>query len=136
MPRDPATAPDAARLDALLAFLPRFEQPGYVFGEWVRRPGQFPFYQPTSEVRQFLDALPASGLIIPYDWSAWRGTAQRYLEDPAALAGADLETLSRLLTLHVRQDRFVEGHLAAMLEAGHITALLRRLRHLRDQPAP
>jgi hypothetical protein len=36
---------------------------------------------------------------------------------------------------HVRADRFVEGHLASVLESGHITAILRRLRGIREQMA-
>jgi hypothetical protein len=37
-----------------------------------------------------------------------------------------------LLTTHSRKDRFCEGHLAAMFENGHIVALLRRLRELKN----
>jgi hypothetical protein len=50
---------------------------------------------------------------------------------PGALETANLLTLRKLLTVHVRKDRFVEGHLARMLECGHITAILRRLREVR-----
>jgi Family of unknown function (DUF6508) len=57
------------------------------------------------------------------------------MQDPALLAQADLLTLRKLLTAHVRQDRFIEGHLAQMLENGHISAILRRLRELRDARA-
>jgi hypothetical protein len=42
----------------------------------------------------------------------------------------------KLLTTHIRADRFIEGHLAGVLENGHIVAVLRRLRTIRDQMAP
>ena len=45
-----------------------------------------------------------------------------------ALASADLLTLRKLLTTHIRADRFTEGH----LESGHITAILRQLKQIRD----
>jgi hypothetical protein len=38
-----------------------------------------------------------------------------------------------LLTAHVRGDRFVEGHLASVFESGHITAILRRLKQIREE---
>ena len=46
---------------------------------------------------------------------------------------ADLLTLRRLLTTHVRADRFTEGHLAAELENGHICAILEQLEELRNE---
>lgn len=42
-------------------------------------------------------------------------------------------TLRKLLTAHVRADRFSEGHLASVLESRHITAMLRRLKRIREQ---
>ena len=49
------------------------------------------------------------------------------MEEPARLDHAGLEDLCRLLTTHVRSDRFNERHLVAMYENGHVTAILRRL---------
>jgi hypothetical protein len=45
-------------------------------------------------------------------------------------------TLRKLLTTHVRADRFVEGHLAGVLESGHMLAILRRLKDIRQQSWP
>jgi O-acetyl-ADP-ribose deacetylase len=55
------------------------------------------------------------------------------MDDPKAIAGADLLTLRKLLTAHVRGDRFTEGHLAAVLEKGHILAILKRLEQIRAE---
>ena len=38
-----------------------------------------------------------------------------------------------LVTAHVRADRFVEGHLVSVFESGHITAILRRLKQIREE---
>jgi len=89
----------------------------------------------TSEVDGFIRTLNEQNVLVPFDWPSWQEEAQRYRSDPEALAGANLLTLRRLLTTHVRADRFVEGHLASVLESGHITAILCRLREIREQMA-
>lgn len=123
------------QLDAVLKFLPIFEQPGYVFGEWHNPAGKFPYYSMSPEVSDFIQTLYAQEIIISFDWPSWQEEAARYLSHPGAVGQADLLTLRKLLTLHVRQDRFVEGHLAHMLKDGHITALLRRLNKIREEMA-
>ena len=120
-----------AQLDAVLAFLPILSAHGYIFGVWHAEPGEMPYFAHSPEVEQFIASLYAQNVIIKFDWCAWREPANALLQDPTLLAQADLLTLRRLLTAHVRQDRFIEGHLAQMLENGHITAILRRLGELR-----
>jgi hypothetical protein len=56
-----------------------------------------------------------------------RPVAECRVASPEFLTGADASTIRKHLTLQARKDRFCEGHLAVMLESGHITALLRRL---------
>ena len=121
------------QLDAVLRFLPIFEQPGYVFGEWHSSEGQFPYYAMHREAREFVQALYGQQVVFSFDWRSWQGEAERFVSDPEALETADLLTLRKLLTTHVRKDRFVEGHLASVLECGHITAILRRLGTIREQ---
>jgi hypothetical protein len=40
-----------------------------------------------------------------------------------------------LITIHVRKERFCEGHLPAVVKCGHMAALLRRLKELREASA-
>jgi hypothetical protein len=127
----PETGPQ--QLDAVLEFLPIFEKPGYVFGEWHSAEGQFPHYSMSREVVDFVQALYDQQVIFSFDWPSWQEEAKRYVSDPEALGTADVLTLRKLLTTHIRKDRFVEGHLAGMLERGHITAVLRRLKEIREQ---
>jgi len=119
------------RIDALLRFLPGFESTGAGHGEWRFEDGVMPFLVTSEAVTEFVEALYEKGWVEPFDWGAWQDTAARYVESPAMVAQADVETIRKLLTTHARQDRFCEGHLVAMIESGHIAACLRRLRDLR-----
>jgi hypothetical protein len=122
-----------ADLDAVLAFLPTFTQPGYAFGEWRRPEGRFPYYEQNRDVGDFVSTLYDRQVVFSFDWPSWQDEAERLFNEPGALAAADLLTLRKLLTTHVRKERFSEGHLAHMLESGHITAILRRLQEIRDE---
>ena len=115
------------QIDALLPFLAGFEADGFRFGEWYVPEGQFPSFSLDEGAGAFLDALYENGWIVPIDWPGWEPVAEGYVASPELLGRADAETGRRLLTLYVRKDRCCEGHLAAMFESGHITALLRRL---------
>lgn len=128
-----ATEIGPQQLDAVLRFLPIFERPGFVFGKWHSPEGQFPYYSMSREAMGFVQTLSDQQIIFPFDWGSWQEEAERYVSAPEALETADLLVLRKLLTTHVRKDRFVEGHLASMLECGHITAILRRLKEIREQ---
>ena len=114
-------------IGAILRFLPVLESPGFAFGEVVAPPGQFPYARMAPEVDAFVQALYDNGWVEPFEWSEFQDEAIGYFEEPSRLETADLETIRKLLTLHVRKDRFCEGHFLEMLNAGHIQAILRRL---------
>jgi hypothetical protein len=125
-----------SQLDAILAYLPIFERPGYSFGEWQVQRGIFPFWAQSPEVLAFIEALHREQFISPFDWVSWAAEAQRLTQGGAeALATADLTTLRKLVTSYVRADRFSEGTLASLFESGQIVAILRRLRQIRDAMA-
>ena len=121
------------QIDAILKYLSIFEKQDYQFGQWVEPEGQFPYFSFSPEVDEFIGALRKQGMIIPFDWRSWREEAERYQTNPEALETADLLTLRKLLTVHVRAERFSEGHLASVFESGHMTAILRRLKGLRSE---
>jgi hypothetical protein len=112
---------------AILAFLPVLEAPGAKFGEIVTQSGQFPYARMAPAAEGLFQALYDNGWVEPFDWSAFQDEAIGYFENPSRLEKVDLETIRKLLTLHVRKDRFCEGHFLEMLEKGHIQAILRRL---------
>ena len=80
-------------------------------------------------VLSFVEDLYAANFIQAYEWKDWEPQAQTYVDDPGKLAQADLSEFIRLLTFHVRKDRFQSGHLAKVIDNGHIAAVLRALQN-------
>lgn len=120
------------QIDAVLAFLPVFEREDFVPSMVEVRPGQFPYHVFADELSQFVKVVYDNGFMVPFDWPAWQVEAQRYFDQPELIHTADIQVLIKLITLHVRKERFFDGHLPAMVECGHITAILRRLKELRE----
>lgn len=104
---------------------------GSTSGNWEIKPGQFPILDYDDTVVAFTKSLRDHGWIVPFDWPEWQNRAEEYVNDPKNVESADVDTIQKLLTLHSRKERFCEGHLAAMIECGHIAALLRRLKTIR-----
>lgn len=121
--------------DALLRFLAIFEAPGFVFATFKGKPGQLAYPILGPEAEAFIDALQEHGWVVPYDWPAFQEKAAAYVADPSKLATADSSTLQKLLTLHVRKERFASGHLLEMYECGHIVAILKRMDAIASEPA-
>jgi len=94
-----------------------------------------PWVDYAEPVRSFLADAGRLGFIVVFDWPAWVPTAERIQSSPEEMAGASLFELAKLLTLHIRRDRFVEGHLANALEAGWIQDILRAMRDRVDPPS-
>jgi len=129
--------PSSADFEAVLRFIPTLQRlsPEKV----VRWEGgktdahdvttmPFPVYDAT--VDELVQALYSHGFIQNFDWPNW-GEGRKYVERPELLASADMETCIKLLTTHVRAERFCDGHLAEMITSGHLLAVLRRLYELR-----
>lgn len=126
--------PSTQQIDAILVYLDQFTAEGFTVGEWHNEPGVMPWFEFSPAVSQFHQAIYDHGWVLTsFDWPAWQETAERYVAEPERIDAADLRTIQQLFTTHVRQDRFCEGHLAAMIECSHIMRLLTRLRELRSQ---
>ena len=83
-----------------------------------------------------LAVMHETGFTAPFDWSAWmQELPPGAIDDPATLAGADLDTLRRLVTAHIRIDRFSDGHLDAILANGYMDAAMVRAARLLDDGA-
>lgn len=130
------------RLQALAAFLPRFEAPDFVFGTWhsseQNKPGVFdlPYFEPGETALAFVRMAYTQGWVLTgWDWPAWTKTEEaiRLRDDPQALAAASPDQLARLLTVFIRQDRFVEGGLNSAYEGGWLAAIARRAAVLLQQ---
>ncbi len=88
-----------------------------------------PEYHPG--VIDFMRTLYENNFVQSFDWGEWQEEGTRLYQHPELLAGADLETCVKILTLHARKDRFCGGHLGEMVRCGHILAVLRRIQELR-----
>ena len=81
------------------------------------------FYDPykySSKVYQFVDTLKKHNFMIVFDHSRWQSEANKYIEDPKLLESADLLTLRKLLTLHIRKECFCSGHLTDAIDTRHM----------------
>jgi hypothetical protein len=123
---------------ALTAFLERFESPGFEFGTWgggERLPSgvlTMPYFEPSQDVVDFRAAAYTNGWVHDFDWPAWSHTpeALELRDKPAALAAASVEQLQRLMTVMIRQERFVDGSLEAHYKSGLLTRVLKRIAEL------
>jgi hypothetical protein len=122
------------QIESILKFLPIFETPGYQFGHWsITSNGISPSFNFNHEVTEFIRTLYKHDFIVRFDWSNLHREVFLYQTGMAAIQNADLITLRKLLTAHIRADRLVEGHLAKLFESGYMTAILRRFKQLYDQ---
>lgn len=133
-------------LNAILSFIPRLQEiipdkvvinsPGRVLEQdghnlIIAMHGR---YHPL--VEEFQQALYRHRFIRIYDWGKWISQAKAIYKDQKRLECASMTTCIKLLTLHARNDRFVEGHFAAMLTSGHIIAVLKRMEQLGRKTRP
>lgn len=123
--------PSPTDLAAVLHHLPVLQRLGLVFGEWRTPPGQLPYVDYGPEALAFMQ--DAAKLMLVFDWPEWKERARLYIDEPQQLAQVDLLTLRKLLTTHLRAERFNEGHMLQMWQQGHLTALLQRLAEISEQ---
>jgi hypothetical protein len=123
--------PSSEQIDAVLVFLSTFVREDFVPSRIEAPPGIFPHHIQSEELIRFQQGLYENGFICSFDWPSWQEEALMYFNQPELLHNADIQVLRKLLTLHVRNDRFTDGHLSAMVKCGHITAILQRLADLR-----
>ncbi len=112
------------RLRGLAALLPLFNSPGS---------------DPDTAINALNEAAYRLGWVLAdFDWSEWAHgpECQSLVTNSANVASTDPLTLARLLTAHLRLDRFCEGHLQAAFQDGHLTAIVRRAEALVRQHTP
>lgn len=127
--------PCAADVDWLIGRARTLEAAGaeiaWAGGETVA-PGvsSVPFVVLPEVLIEFLLEVEARGLLRT-DYQAFVSALRPALDEPERIAELSLDECLLLLTYHVRTDRFVDGHLAAMLRRGDLSAILHRLSTLR-----
>jgi O-acetyl-ADP-ribose deacetylase len=88
-------------------------------------------YSYSQEFDRFVAALYAENFVIPFDWTNWQQEATHFITDPALINLADILTIQKLFTSHVRQERFCSGHLAQLIDNGYFLTILQRLQTIR-----
>ena len=126
----------ASDLDAVIQFLPYFANPNNEFYETDRSSILEPCLY-SREVADFLHILFKRNLICrQFDWTSWHDEAENYRNNPNLMDNADLDIVIKLLTTHVRADRFVGGHLADIIDSSHLLRILQRLAEIRKERFP
>jgi hypothetical protein len=87
-------------------------------------------------IYELMHCLNQNNFVQSFDWPTWQGEAEQFYENKKPIEMADLDTCVKLLTTHVRKDRFCSGHFGEMVKAGHIQKILTRLDTLRDSIEP
>lgn len=124
-----------ANLDRVLAYRPVFERRPADLYEVRMDLSMLEPYIYSDDVYQFIQTLTQAGFVILFDWTAWWKEAEKYINTPERLNKAGLETIQKLFTSHIRVERFSSGHLANMIQTGHISAVLNRLAKIRSDMA-
>ena len=129
------------KISELADFLPQLEDPGFKAGEMVidnatgAEIRQWPYavYEPI--VKSLVDAAYLNNWVLTkFDWPTW-GQSERALQlrdEDGAIEHAGADELCYLLTVLIRQDRFIEGSLLDAFESGLILRIVRRAKMLAD----
>ena len=131
------TLPDISRQDklsALARFSPIFSDADFRFATWhqsiLDTPDviELPYCTLSDDAAAFVEAAYAAGWVIPLDWSAWMGTeeAKELVTSSARISTASEEQIAKLLTAHIRGDKFTDGVLLRAFESGLLGAVVRR----------
>lgn len=129
------------RLEALTAFLPEFRGRGFSFGEWGggERTAPHAFTRPSvafsETASRFIQAAYDFGWVRgDFSWTKWMQTPEaiNLRDDPGAILQATSDQLAKLLTVIIRQDRFVEGELLSTFASGMLMRIVERAAALLD----
>ena len=129
--------PTSEDIHELLAFLPR------LYGEGAPPPARWPESKEDEDgvlvlvgpeynetVTAFMDTIANSGCwMVSYDPEE----ATTMLQNEAAVSGASLAEVRRMLTAVVRGERFSDGWWASVIESGAVRRLLERLTEIERQ---
>ncbi|MDD4299551.1 MAG: DUF6508 domain-containing protein [Methanomicrobium sp.] len=80
-----------------------------------------------SEITEFTKVLYYNNWLINTRWQDWTGLAETYFGNPEMLESADIETIRKILTVHVRIDRLFPGDIADLINKDYISAIFDRL---------
>ncbi|MFI5297240.1 MAG: DUF6508 domain-containing protein [Polyangiales bacterium] len=122
--------PNREDLLAVTAYADVFDAKGFSAGKYDTKSGGLPTFDLSPQVGALVNDIYARRILFSFNWPSWAEEGRRLEGDDQALARADVLTLRKLLTMHVRADRFSDGHVAGLVRSGQMSRLLRRLGEL------
>lgn len=125
--------PSIHDINALLDYLPYFQDQNNQFHQVIDNPPQLPYSDYSNTVNKFYHDLYQRNMIMDFDWTQWTGEGEKYIKNRELLATADITLIQKLFTMIIRSDRFCEGLLGEMIDEGFILDLLLRLKHIRGE---
>jgi hypothetical protein len=84
-------------------------------------------FQYHHQLYALLDLMRQTDFIYEFDWMGFGKQADALIDQPELLETADLATLRKLFTAHSRNESLKDGHLAAMIDVGHLPLAVNRL---------
>ena len=123
------------RLDTLASFLPELESPGFEFGTMRDRSDGTRSYHPSPSASRFTQVCSNLEWVTPFDWFDWKDSpeADRFWENPSAVAEATSEQLGQLLAVLIRLDRIAEGTMITASDSGLLVSILQRAAVLSEE---
>ena len=118
------------RLEALTAFGPVMGADGFKvrLDVPVAEPGIYLGVTYSDEICRFIEMVYECGWVRALRWSEWAESTygRRMMEDSTAMASANADDLTYVLTTCVRADRFCDGYLGDAFDAGLIARVVAR----------
>lgn len=134
IPHEPDFWPSRQALKAPADFLPRLREAGATAKLLTadispRSRGELRHHDtPTDLIQDFVQSAYDGGCVVSFDWSHWSATpkGRAIVHDPREIDRTTPEELIRVVTAHVRADRFNEGSLEGAFKNGILLAVAQR----------
>lgn len=125
--------PNIHDIDALLEYLPYFQDQNNQSYQVINKPPQFPYLSYSETVDKFRHDLYHRNMIIDFDWTQWIEEGEKYIDNRELLTTTNITILQKLFSSIIRSERFTEGLLGDMIDEGIILDLLVRLKGIRGE---
>jgi len=126
-------------IQRILEFVPFFEDSGSAYGKGPTfedtEDGSLRFLGTafSEKALEFISACYAESFVQPFDWSGWHDQHAEEFDSDAFIRNANLATIIKILTAHIRADRFCEGHLLSVMKNGTILRILKRIAEIKSE---
>ena len=85
--------PNIHDIDALLEYLPYFQDENNKFYQIIDKPPQIPYSNYSETVDTFHHGLYQRNMILDFDWTQWINEGEKYMEKRELLITADITVI-------------------------------------------